>query len=240
MNRAAILADRGGWREAVLAVPWPRTKQVEINGLTGPVGGKRVTIHVLFQTLFEALVTIDADKNYLGNARQVPSPNYDDRPPGCNISLIVVHGISLPPGRYGGPEIDRFFTNTLDASSHPYFSEIADLRVSSHLLIRRDGEMVQYVPFQKRAWHAGESSYRGRSACNDFSIGIELEGQDDEPYDDRQYQVLADVIRTLREAFPSISEDCLAGHCDISPQRKTDPGPAFDWSRLRQCLATRS
>lgn len=185
-------------------------------------------------------MTIDADRNHLVNARQVPSPNFDERPAGCDISLIVVHAISLPPGRYGGPEIDRFFTNKLDASAHPYFSEIADLRVSSHLLIRRDGEVVQYVPFQKRAWHAGESNYHGRMACNDFSIGIELEGQDDEPYDDRQYAALVEVIKTLREAFPSISKDCLVGHCDISPQRKTDPGPAFDWARLQQCLATDS
>lgn len=215
----------------------PCTKQVKINCLIGQTGVKQVTIHILFQPLSERHVIIDADKNHLANARQVPSPNYDDRPAGCDISLIVVHAISLPPGCYGGPEIDRFFTNTLDTTAHPYFSEIADLRVSSHLLIRRDGELVQYVPFQKRAWHAGESCYRGRMACNDFSIGIELEGQDDEPYDDRQYGALVDVIRTLRATFPSIAEDCLVGHCDISPQRKTDPGPAFDWSRLRQCMA---
>jgi AmpD protein len=170
-------------------------------------------------------------------ARQVPSPNCDDRPAGCEISLVVVHGISLPPGQYGGPEIDRFFSNTLDAGAHPYFALIADLNVSSHLLIRRDGEVVQYVPFRKRAWHAGESCYLGRTACNDFSIGIELEGLDEDPYTDVQYQVLAAVVKALIEVFPGLSENSLAGHCDIAPRRKTDPGPAFDWQRLRQQLA---
>jgi len=170
------------------------------------------------------------------DARQVPSPNFDERPDGCEISLIVIHGISLPPGVYGGPEIDRFFTNTLDPDAHPYFKEIADQQVSSHLLMRRDGEVVQYVPFSKRAWHAGESCFDGRAACNDFSIGIELEGQDEEPYTPAQYERLAAVIRTLTESFPELSTRRLAGHCDIAPLRKTDPGPAFDWSRLRQRL----
>ena len=168
------------------------------------------------------------------DARQVPSPNCDDRPDGGEISLLVVHGISLPPGQYGGSEIDRFFTNTLDAGAHPYFKQIAGLKVSSHLLIRRDGEVVQYVPFQKRAWHAGESNYQGRVACNDFSIGIELEGLDDVPYTDVQYAVLAAVVKALVDAYPGLSANCLTGHCDIAPQRKTDPGPAFDWDRLRQ------
>lgn len=180
---------------------------------------------------------IDSSRDYLLDARQVPSPNCDDRPDGCEISLLVVHGISLPPGRYGGSEIDRFFTNTLDAGAHPYFEQIADLRVSSHLLVRRDGEVVQYVPFQKRAWHAGESDYQGRAACNDFSIGIELEGLDDVPYTDVQYVVLATVVKDLTDSFPGLSANCLVGHCDIAPQRKTDPGPAFDWDRLRRQLA---
>jgi AmpD protein len=181
-------------------------------------------------------VKLDPSRDRLLDARQVPSPNCDDRPDGCEISLIVIHGISLPPGVYGGPEIDRFFTNTLDPDAHPYFAEIADLQVSSHLLVRRDGEVVQYVPFLKRAWHAGESCFDGHSACNDFSIGIELEGQDEECYTPVQYQHLAEVIRTLTEAFPGLSTQRLAGHCDIAPQRKTDPGPAFDWSQLRQRL----
>ena len=182
---------------------------------------------------------IDPDKDRLIDARQVESPNCDNRPDGSGVSLIVVHGISLPPGQYGGPEIDRFFTNTLDADAHPYFAGIAALRVSSHLLVRRDGEMVQYVPFGKRAWHAGDSCYRGRAACNDYSIGIELEGQDDEPYTDVQYEVLARVVRLLIDTFPDLSANRIAGHCDISPQRKSDPGPAFDWSRLQQQLATK-
>ena len=171
------------------------------------------------------------------DARQVPSPNCDDRPPGYEIDLIVIHGISLPPGEYGGPEIDRLFTNSLDVDAHPYFSEIAHLKVSSHLLIRREGEVVQYVPFRKRAWHAGESNFEGRSACNDFSIGVELEGQDDEAYTTSQYACLADVIDALVKFFPGVSAQRLVGHCDIAPQRKTDPGPAFDWHLLQQKLA---
>ena len=180
---------------------------------------------------------IDSSSDLLVEARQVPSPNYDERPDGGEISLVVVHGISLPPGRYGGSEIDRFFTNTLDAGAHPYFEEIADLKVSSHLLVRRDGELVQYVPFGKRAWHAGDSCYQGRAACNDFSIGIELEGQDEEPNSDAQYEVLAGVVKVLIDTYPGLSANSLAGHCDISPGRKTDPGVAFDWERLQQQLA---
>ena len=179
---------------------------------------------------------IDSSSDLLVEARHVPSPNYDERPDGGEISLVVVHGISLPPGRYGGSEIDRFFTNTLDAGAHPYFEEIADLKVSSHLLVRRDGELVQYVPFGQRAWHAGDSCYQGRAACNDFSIGIELEGQDEEPYSDAQYEVLAGVVKVLIDTYPGLSANSLAGHCDISPGRKTDPGTAFDWERLQQQL----
>jgi len=181
-------------------------------------------------------VKLDSSRNRLLGARQVASPNFDERPADCEISLIVIHGISLPPGVYGGPEIDRFFTNTLDTAGHPYFSEIAHLRVSSHLLIRRDGEVVQYVPLLKRAWHAGESRYDGCEACNDFSIGIELEGQDDEVYAAVQYKRLAEVIHCLTDSFPGLSRQRIAGHCDIAPQRKTDPGPAFDWAHLRQQL----
>ncbi|MDX2457957.1 MAG: 1,6-anhydro-N-acetylmuramyl-L-alanine amidase AmpD [Gammaproteobacteria bacterium] len=181
----------------------------------------------------------DPSRARLLDARQVHSPNCDERPDGCEISLIVIHGISLPPGEYGGPEIDQFFTNTLEPYAHPYFAEIAHLQVSSHLLVRRDGEVVQYVPFFKRAWHAGESSFEGCSACNDFSIGIELEGQDEEPYTPIQYERLAAVIHSLTEAFPGLSTRRLAGHCDIAPQRKTDPGPAFDWGLLQQRLAAR-
>ncbi|MCC5794160.1 MAG: 1,6-anhydro-N-acetylmuramyl-L-alanine amidase AmpD [Chromatiales bacterium] len=170
-------------------------------------------------------------------ARQVPSPNHDARPPGCWPELIVIHGISLPPGEYGGPWIDRLFTNTLDPAAHPFFGEVASLRVSAHLLVRRDGELVQYVPLHRRAWHAGQSSYRGREACNDFSIGIELEGCDDEPYSDAQYHRLCATISGLALTMPGLRRANIVGHCDVAPGRKTDPGPAFDWTRLRAGLS---
>ncbi len=172
----------------------------------------------------------------LDTARYIPSPNCDDRPDGVIADLIVVHGISLPPGEFGGAWIDALFTNTLDPAAHPYFRAIAGLQVSAHLLIRRDSAVVQYVPFQRRAWHAGESVYAGRRRCNDFSIGIELEGTDDHAYEDRQYARLAAVITALREVYPAITPDRLTGHADIAPGRKTDPGPAFDWARLRRLL----
>jgi N-acetyl-anhydromuramoyl-L-alanine amidase len=181
-------------------------------------------------------VKIDSTGNFLLDARQLASPNCDERPPGAQIGLVVVHGISLPPGEYGGPWIEQLFTNRLDPAAHPYFAEIAHLRVSSHLLIRRDGELVQFVPFHRRAWHAGQSSYRGRTACNDFSIGVELEGQDDEPYAPVQYARLAQVIQVLMSRHPGLGVENITGHCDISPGRKTDPGPAFDWLALRQQL----
>jgi len=146
--------------------------------------------------------------------------------------MIVVHGISLPPGEFGGPEIEALFMNRLDWDAHPYFEEIRGLQVSAHLLIRRDGSLLQFVPFTQRAWHAGESCFRGQSRCNDFSIGIELEGEDETPYDDRQYETLQGAVTALLAAYPNISPREIAGHCDISPGRKTDPGPAFDWFRL--------
>ena len=165
-------------------------------------------------------------------ARQCPSPNQDDRPTDADPELIIIHGISLPPGEFGGDQIESLFTNCLDWKAHPYFNEIEGLEVSSHLLLRRDGELVQFVPFGRRAWHAGDSSFRGRSCCNDFSIGIELEGADDVPYSDEQYARLPLVIAAIIDAYPAISPRCIAGHCDVSPGRKTDPGPAFDWLRL--------
>ena len=168
----------------------------------------------------------------------MPSPNFDDRPADCRAELIIVHGISLPPGEFGGEWIDRLFTNSVDPDVHPYFREIADLRVSSHLLVRRDGELVQYVPLDKRAWHAGSSCYRDRERCNDFSIGIELEGTDELPYTDAQYEVLVAVVRTLRSDIPSLAGAPVVGHCDVAAGRKTDPGPAFDWDRLNAGLAT--
>ena len=181
---------------------------------------------------------LDPQTGWLDGARQVRSPNCDERPAGTVIDLLVLHGISLPPGEYGGPYIESFFTNRLDVSRHPYFREIAALRVSAHLLLRRDGEVVQFVPCTRRAWHAGVSVFRGRERCNDFSIGIELEGTDTDPYADPQYARLAAVIRQLRLAYPAIAEDHIVGHSDIAPGRKTDPGPSFDWPRLRRLLGT--
>jgi AmpD protein len=180
---------------------------------------------------------LETGNGLVGGARQLPSPNCDDRPQGVLPELIVVHGISLPPGRFGGPHIDHLFTNALDPGAHEYFRDIAGLRVSSHLLIRRTGEVVQYVPLHRRAWHAGKSSYRGRAQCNDFSVGIELEGTDDQPYTVAQYRRLAAVIRLLRRGIPSLASAAVVGHSDIAPGRKTDPGPAFDWQRLHKLLA---
>ena len=152
--------------------------------------------------------------------------------------MIVVHGISLPPGEFGGPEIEALVTNTLDWDAHPDFGEIRGLEVSSHVLIRSDGSVVQFVPFGERAWHAGASCFRGQACCNDFSIGIELEGEDETPYDDRQYAALKDLILALCKAYPGISPREVAGHSDIAPGRKTDPGPAFDWFRLYDGLGS--
>jgi len=166
--------------------------------------------------------------------RIVDSPNQDERPAGTEITLLVVHSISLPPGEYGGDAIERLFTNRLDAAAHPYFREIADLRVSSHFLIRRDGELVQFVPVERRAWHAGVSNWRGRERCNDFSIGVELEGADDGPFEAAQYRRLAALIRALRAALPLRD---IAAHSDVAHGRKTDPGPGFDWPRLLSALA---
>jgi len=179
---------------------------------------------------------IDAASGHLTQARQVASPNYDARPDGIAFDLIVVHGISLPPNEFGGAEIDQLFTNTLPWDAHPYFKQIEGLKASTHLLIRRDGELVQYVSFKDRAWHAGASNYRGRERCNDFSIGIELEGADDLAYEPVQYRVLAETIGALCQAYPSLARERVVGHSDIAPGRKTDPGEAFDWPRLRALI----
>lgn len=168
-----------------------------------------------------------------------PSPNFGARPEGAGISLLVVHNISLPPGRFGGPEIADFFCNQLDISAHPYFQEIAGLQVSAHALIRRNGTVVQFVSLLDRAWHAGRSCFDGREECNDFSIGIELEGCDDVPYTEAQYHRLAELATLLMQAWPDIQVDRITGHSDIAPGRKTDPGPAFDWNRFRALLVTR-
>jgi AmpD protein len=180
---------------------------------------------------------VDPDSDFLDDVRRVPSPNFDARPPGAALELIVVHGISLPPGAFGGPWIEQLFTNVLPPDEHPYFATIGELRVSSHVLVRRDGELAQFVSFRDRAWHAGKSSYGGRDACNDFSIGIELEGADTIPYEDAQYRVLANLVAALCAAYATLSPDRLVGHSDIAPGRKTDPGPAFDWPRARRLVA---
>ena len=180
--------------------------------------------------------TVNPETGLIDPARRCLSPNRDARPENDSIRLIVLHGISLPPGNFGGGEIEALFLNELDWDAHPYFGEIRGMEVSAHLLIRRDGELVQFVPFTERAWHAGESQFRGRTRCNDYSIGIELEGEDETPYDDRQYQVLPAVLKALLRAYPGITARELAGHCDISPGRKSDPGPAFDWLRLYDAI----
>jgi N-acetyl-anhydromuramoyl-L-alanine amidase len=166
--------------------------------------------------------------------RIVDSPNQDARPPGVEISWVVIHSISLPPGEYGGEHIERLFTNRLDPAAHPYFREVHALKVSAHFLIRRDGEVVQFVPVERRAWHAGASAWRGRSRCNDFSVGIELEGADDAPFEDAQYRELAELIARLAASVPL---QAIAAHSEIAPGRKTDPGTRFDWTRLLTALA---
>lgn len=179
---------------------------------------------------------VDLDTGWMSGVRQVRSPHCDARPAGVVPELIVVHGISLPPGEFGGPWVERLFMGTLPAEAHPYFAEVAALRVSAHLFIRRDGAVTQYVSFRDRAWHAGQSSYEGRSACNDFSIGIELEGTDTRAYEEVQYGALAACVAALCRAYPGLSASRLVGHSDIAPGRKTDPGPCFDWTLTRQLV----
>lgn len=173
-----------------------------------------------------------AGDGLLAGARQVPSPNQDERPAGESVRLLVIHAISLPPGEFGGDGIERLFTNRLDAAAHPYYRGIAGLRVSAHFLVRRDGEVVQFVPCHRRAWHAGASCWRGRQRCNDYSIGIEVEGCDELPFTDGQYAALAHLTRVLGRSY-AIEE--IVGHADVAPGRKSDPGPHFDWRRLPNC-----
>lgn len=176
-------------------------------------------------------------EGWLSCARQIPSPNFNPRP-ADTIDLLVIHNISLPPGEFGGNYVDDFFSNCLDPSGHSYFAEICHLQVSAHLLIDRAGELTQYVSFNDRAWHAGQSSFCGRQNCNDFSIGIELEGCDEQPYTQSQYNSLSMVTRVIRASYPLITTDRIVGHSDIAPDRKTDPGPLFDWSRYLQTIET--
>ena len=180
---------------------------------------------------------LDSLTGLMSDVSYIDSPNQDDRPENCPVNLLVIHGISLPPGRFGGPWIDDLFTNCLDLDQDPYFREIEGLRVSSHFLIRRDGRVVQYVPVHKRAWHAGKSCFEDREACNDFSIGIELEGSDDMPYEDVQYERLGELVQALMRAYPDLGLDRIVGHSDIAPGRKTDPGPFFDWVYFRNILS---
>ena len=177
------------------------------------------------------------EQGWLKQAKQVRSPNFGPRPAGCEPELLVIHNISLPPGCYGGDCIERFFSNCLDWDEHPFFDEIRGVEVSAHLLIERSGKLVQFVSFCDRAWHAGQSCFDGRDNCNDYSIGIELEGTDEEPYTDEQYLALSAVTGLLLEHYAQLGVDRIVGHSDIAPGRKTDPGPAFDWPRYRNALA---
>ena len=173
---------------------------------------------------------------WLDGAEQCVSPNFNQRPENTAIDLLVIHNISLPPGEFGGGYVQQFFQNRLDANLHPYFATIAELKVSAHLFIERDGKVTQFVPFNARAWHAGSSSFAGVADCNNYSIGIELEGTNELPYSDAQYLALEKVSRQLMLNYPKLTPERITGHSDIAPGRKTDPGPAFDWQRFRKSL----
>lgn len=181
----------------------------------------------------ESILELDKATGLLVPVRYIPSPHCDDRPDNGVIDMIVIHNISLPPGQFGTDAIAAFFSGKLDESQDPYFPSISHLKVSSHLLIHRTGKMTQFVPFTKRAWHAGQSYFQGREKCNDFSIGIELEGTDTLPFEDKQYDTLNQVITLLLKKYPEITRQKVVGHSDIAPGRKTDPGPAFEWDRIR-------
>lgn len=170
----------------------------------------------------------------LTQAEYYPTTHCDDRPDGCLVSLLVIHNISLPPNEFGNDYIKYFFTGQLDPSIHPYFQQIYQMRVSAHCLIKRTGEIIQFVPFDKRAWHAGVSSFQGINRCNDYSIGIELEGADHIPYTEQQYDTLLDVTRCIMQHYPQISLGRIVGHNDIAPGRKSDPGVSFNWAKYRQ------
>ena len=178
---------------------------------------------------------INPTTGLLEQSKQTPSPNKDARPENTAINLIVIHSISLPPEQYGGNFIEQLFQNKLDENEHPYFKEIHQMKVSAHVLIKRTGEIIQFVPFHERAWHAGQSNYCGRECCNDFSIGIELEGSDSDDFEAPQYTRLAQLISVLQKTYPEIN-DHITGHSDIAPGRKTDPGSGFDWHNLKQKL----
>jgi len=183
------------------------------------------------------MLHIDKVRGRLGGARYVSSPNYDARPADAAIDALVIHAISMPPGEYGGADVECLFCNSLDFTGHHYYREIDGIAVSAHLFIRRDGQVIQFVPFQERAWHAGISTLDGRGCVNDFSIGIELEGSDYAPFEEAQYRVLVEVTRALQTAYPGITPERIVGHAEIAPERKTDPGPYFNWERYRHALA---
>ena len=181
--------------------------------------------------------TIDIKTGLLAPALFLQSPHQDERPQNTEIDMVVIHNISLPPAQFGTGAVEAFFCGQLNFTAHEYFATIAQLRVSAHLFIKRSGEVIQFVPFHKRAWHAGESFFAGKTRCNDFSVGIELEGTDHIPYESKQYEILCEVVRALQHAYPAITKDRIVGHVDIAPGRKTDPGPQFDWQYLKGKLA---
>jgi AmpD protein len=183
------------------------------------------------------MMHLDAVSGRIEGIRFCPSPNFDARPTGAVVEVIVIHAISLPPGQFGGPAIEQLFCNALDHEAHPYYQKLVGLEVSAHFLIRRDGGIVQFVPLHQRAWHAGRSWCQGRGRVNDFSIGIELEGSDDQPFDEAQYQALAQLTRGIMKYYPAITRDRLYGHADIAPGRKADPGPHFDWKHYLELVA---
>ena len=182
------------------------------------------------------MLQVDKVSGLLAGARYRPSPNFDARPAGVDIDSLVIHAIGMPPGEYGGTDIEQLFCNRLDFTRHPFYREIEGLTVSSHLLIRRDGQVVQFVSFNQRAWHAGASVLEGRTRVNDFSIGIELEGSEQGPFEEAQYRALVEVTRALRVAYPAIAPSRIVGHADIAPGRKTDPGVYFNWARYRHAV----
>lgn len=186
--------------------------------------------------MFSKILQLNSNTGKIDGAEFIPSPNYNHRPDKTVIELLVIHGISLPPGQFGGSAVQQFFTNNLDTTQHPYYATLVNMHVSSHLFIRRNGQIIQFVPLHLRAWHAGESSFQGKNNCNDYSIGVELEGTDDIPYTDEQYQRLVEVIKLLQKSYPALTLDRIVGHSDIAPSRKTDPGPAFDWQHLHGLL----
>ncbi|MDF2529688.1 MAG: N-acetyl-anhydromuranmyl-L-alanine amidase [Gammaproteobacteria bacterium] len=182
------------------------------------------------------MIRIDK-QGWVEGIRHCPSPFFNKRPANCNIDLLVIHNISLPPGQFGGPEIEDFFQGKLDHSKHPYFETIKGMEVSAHFVIKRTGEMIQFVSVNDRAWHAGKSSFNGKENCNDYSIGIELEGADDIPFTEEQYRSLAGLTQSIMQTFAGINLQRITGHSDIAPSRKTDPGPCFDWKYYREMIS---